>query len=286
MIIFYLYSQCFFRCTGAIACYAIALELGEERVEDEPFTKVTAAQSDSQPQGSRSAEDVAPGRYLGGVPLFEGLDTAALAAIERASRSKRYGAQEQIIDCDANSIDVFIVVEGRVRVVNYSVSGREIAFDDVVAGGYFGEIAALDGPPRSASVMAVEDTLLLVLPGNVFLQALSRHPDVAFRVMRRLARIVRSADTRIMDLSTLAAQNRVQAEVLRQARMTLTGDDTARITPIPLHSDIASRVSTTRETVARVMNDLARQGIVKRTKNALVITDLDRLEGLVEEVRS
>jgi len=222
---------------------------------------------------------------LTGIPLFAGLAPAALADIERASRPRRYAAQEQIIDCDANSIDVFVVVEGRVRVVNYSVSGREIAFDDVGPGGYFGEIAALDGPPRSASVMAVEDTVLLVVPGKVFLEILARHPQVAFRVMQRLARIIRSADSRIMDLSTLAAQNRVQAELLRQARPVCSAEGTARIAPIPLHSDIASRVSTTRETVARVMNDLARQGIVQRTKGALVINDLERLESLVEEVR-
>ncbi len=248
-----------------------------------PMSTMTAPEAG---QGGAGPRGPSPrGGVLAVVPLFEGLEPAALADIERASRLRRFTAQEQIIDCDSNSVDVFIVVEGQVRVVNYSVSGREIAFDDVTAGGYFGEIAALDGPPRSASVMAVEDSLLAAIPGKVFLEVLSRHPEVAFRVMRRLARIIRSADTRIMDLSTLAAQNRVQAELLRQARPTRSGDDSARIAPIPLHSDIASRVSTTRETVARVLNDLARQGLVKRTKDALIIKDLRRLEALVEEVR-
>jgi CRP-like cAMP-binding protein len=58
-----------------------------------------------------------------------------------------------------------------------------------------------------------------------------------------------------------------------------------RISPIPVHSDIASRVSTTRETVARVLNDLARRGIVERTKQSLVIHDIAMLETLVEDVR-
>ena len=61
--------------------------------------------------------------------------------------------------------------------------------------------------------------------------------------------------------------------------------NTATISPIPVHGDIASRVSTTRETVARVMNDLARQGIVERTKDSLVLPDVDRLQEMVEEVR-
>ena len=70
-----------------------------------------------------------------------------------------------------------------------------------------------------------------------------------------------------------------------QARNNMRGKNEATISPIPLHGDIASRVSTTRETVARVMNDLARQGIVKRTKDSLVINDLERLKHMVEDVR-
>jgi predicted transcriptional regulator len=57
------------------------------------------------------------------------------------------------------------------------------------------------------------------------------------------------------------------------------------IKPIPVHNDIASRVSTTRETVARVLNSLARQGLIERRKDCLVIRDIDRLQGMVEEVR-
>ena len=88
-----------------------------------------------------------------------------------------------------------------------------------------------------------------------------------------------------MDLSTLAANNRVQADLLRQALNNLNGDNSASISPIPVHADIASRVSTTRETVARVMNDLARQGIVERQKNVFVIQDVNRLQEMIEKVR-
>jgi CRP-like cAMP-binding protein len=57
------------------------------------------------------------------------------------------------------------------------------------------------------------------------------------------------------------------------------------IEPIPIHSDIASRASTTRETVARVLGDLARQGILERTRDGLVIRDLRRLDDLVNDIR-
>lgn len=222
---------------------------------------------------------------LASFELFEDLDPAVLPPIEQAGRYRRFSAQEQIVDRDALSADVFFIVSGRVRVVAYSVSGREIAFDDLVAGQYFGEIAAIDGGPRSAGVMAAEDTLVLSLPRRQFLNILADHPQVAMRVVRRLAWIVRNANERIMDLSTLAANNRVQAELLRQARSDSTMRNTAVIQPIPIHSEIASRVSTTRETVARVLNELARRGIVERTRTALIIRDVPRLQTMVQEVR-
>jgi CRP-like cAMP-binding protein len=103
--------------------------------------------------------------------------------------------------------------------------------------------------------------------------------------MLRMSRVIRSAIDRIMDLSTLAAISRVHAELLRQARSLPEGTNAAVIEPIPIHSDIASRVSTTRETVARALNDLARKGVLERTRNSLRILDVRRLEAMVEEVR-
>jgi CRP/FNR family cyclic AMP-dependent transcriptional regulator len=217
--------------------------------------------------------------------LFKDIDRETLVAVEQSCRYRRFSAQEQIIDKDATSSDVFFVVRGHARVVNYSMSGREITFADIHEGEYFGELSAIDGRPRAAGVMAVVDSLVLSLPRRVFLSVLSSHPQMALKVMERLTLTIRAANERIMDLSTLAAQNRVHAELLRQARDHATLRNAAVIEPIPVHSDIASRVSTTRETVARVLNDLARRGIVERTRNALLIRNVRQLQMMVQEVR-
>lgn len=222
---------------------------------------------------------------LSGIELLSDLDPGDLKKIEEACRFKRYANHEQIIDRQSETTDVFFVVNGNVRVVNYSLSGREIALDDMTAGAYFGELAALDGQPRSASVMALADCLIAALPQEQFLPLLEKHPSLALKVMKVLARVVRTSTDRIMDLSTLAANNRVQADLLRLAKDHAGDDNTAEISPIPLHSDIASRASTTRETVARVLNDLARRDVVERRKEALVVLDLELLSDMVEEVR-
>lgn len=222
---------------------------------------------------------------LSGIRLLSDLSTAELDGLAKACGWRIYGAHEQIIDRQSDTRDVFFVVSGRVRVVNYSLSGREITLDDVDVGGHFGELAAIDGQPCSASVMALVESQLAVLPQERFLTLVERHPGVGLKVMRSLTSIVRISTERIMDLSTLAANNRVQAEMLRLAVADPDDDNRAVIAPIPVHGDVASRVSTTRETVARVMNDLSRKGIVERQKEAMVILNVELLREMVEEVR-
>lgn len=223
--------------------------------------------------------------YLSKVDLLADLGQAELRKLEKSCSFKRYSALEQIIDRQSETTDVFFVIDGKVRVVNYSVSGREITLDDLDAGRNFGELAAIDSRPRSASVIALTDCLVASLPQQQFLTLLKKNPDIALNVMRALATIVRNATDRIMDLSTLAANNRVHADLLRLARGHMAGKNRAAIAPIPNHSDIASRASTTRETVARVLGDLARHGVVERQKNSLVIHNVQRLSDMVEEVR-
>jgi len=222
---------------------------------------------------------------LSGIALLGDLSETELTALEQACRYRRFAAHEHVIERDSQNHDVFFVVRGRVRIVNYSVQGREITFGEVGEGGYFGELSALDGKPRSAGVMAIEDSLIVAVPGALFMQVLEKHPEMSVSVMKHLADLVRTGVDRIMDLSTLAAHNRVHAELLRQASTQMTNSNAAHIEPIPVHSNLASRVSTTRETVARVLNDLARQGIVERTRNALLIHNVDRLRNIVQEVR-
>jgi len=222
---------------------------------------------------------------LSGVVLLSDLSESELEKLEQQCSWRHYSSQEQIIDRQSETTDIFFIAEGRVRIVNYSLSGREITFDELNQGEHFGELAAIDGQPRSASVMAMNNCQVASLSQDRFRAIVEEHPKMALRLMEDLAGMVRSSTERIMDLSTLAANNRVQAEVLRQAREFSEDDICAIIKPIPVHGDIASRVSTTRETVARVMNDLARQGIVERRKDALVIENIEQLSEMVEEVR-
>jgi CRP-like cAMP-binding protein len=219
------------------------------------------------------------------VEVLKPLPPEARRTLVQRCRWKTWAPGEQIIDRETESNDVFFVTGGTARVVNYGLTGREVSFDDIPAGGSFGELAAIDGGKRSANVVAVDDTTTAILPARSFLELLNEHPLVAMAILKRLARIVRASTGRIMDLSTLGAQNRIYAELLRLARSAGVQGNEGILRPIPVHSDIAARVSTTRETVARVLSDLQRKHLVRREKDAFVIADMARLSEMVEEFR-
>jgi len=236
--------------------------------------------------GLKDQQSVGSGdNSLAGVALLAGLGKKELAAVEKACRWRRYASHQQIIDKESSTRDVCFVVKGRVRVVNYSYSGRGIILDELLPGSYFGELSAIDGLPRSARVVALGEAIIAFLPRPAFLRLLEVHPPLGLKVMAHLAHIVRTSTQRIMDLSTLGANNRVHADLLRHAGDIDDETIEAVIEPVPIHSDIASRVSTTRETVARVMNDLVRKGIVAKKENTLFILDVQRLRDMVEDVR-
>jgi CRP-like cAMP-binding protein len=222
---------------------------------------------------------------LANIELLSALTATELRAVERRCRWKRFARDEQIIDRETDSTDVYFVANGSVRIVDYSLAGREITFDDIVSGGHFGELAALDGAPRSASVIATMPTLTASLDAVAFREVLATHPPIALALLQRLARVIRQSTGRIMDLSSLGANNRIHAELLREARAGGVTGNRAVIRPIPVHADLAGRVSTTRETVARVLNDLARKRIVQRESGGLAILDMRRLSSMVEEFR-
>ena len=131
-----------------------------------------------------------PGHSLESIAFLDPLDEPSRRSLEQRARWVRHKQGETIIDRESESRDVYFVVDGRARVVNFSLSGREISFDDIENGGVFGELAALDGQPRSATIVALTDTLVASISPDTFVNLLRDHPDMAISLMRGLAKIV------------------------------------------------------------------------------------------------
>jgi CRP/FNR family transcriptional regulator, cyclic AMP receptor protein len=214
---------------------------------------------------------------LARIKLLRGLDDAQLRALEQRCRWRRAEAGQQILDRSSDDRDVFFVVEGSVRAVDFSPSGREVVYAVIGAGGHFGELSAIDGLARSASVVAIEDCLLAALTPTQFESLILSQPEVAIELLRGLVRIIRTTDARLTELSTLGAMARVCRELVRLARADeRTGD--WLIAPLPTQKELAGRAGTTRETVARTLSQLVRENIVQRTDRVLRILDRAGLE--------
>ena len=212
--------------------------------------------------------------------MLDGLSEESKSTLERRCRWRRFKAGEKVLDQNNTDRDVYFVAEGSVRVVSYSMTGREIALARLQAGGYFGELSAIDGLLRSAAVVALEDCLLGAMDPQVFVNQLIDHPEMARQVMRGLAGIVRGCDERIMDLSTVGAVERVYRQLLELAEEDPDDPDSWLIPALPTNKSIAAMASTSRETASRSIAQLAAGGIVERKGRRLFIHDRERLETL------
>lgn len=224
------------------------------------------------------------GRKLEGIDIFAGVTPGDLEILAKKFRWKQYRAGQQIISHLDESTDVYLVIEGKVRVIVYSPAGKEVTFRDVDAGDCFGELAAIDDLPRSATVAALTDSLIAYMSAEIFWEILRTHSDVAALVMKKLANLVRSLSERVFEFSALAVRNRVHAELLRLARHHMIDENSALIRPAPTHAELASRISTHREAVTRELSNLSKDGLVERQAGALAIHDVERLARMVQDV--
>ena len=203
-------------------------------------------------------------RALAKIEPFTGLDGESLAEVASSCHFERFEAKRQVIAYQDDSADVFFIVSGTVRIVIHGISGKEISYRDLEAGEMFGELAAIDGEQRSASVVAVAETLLVAMPESAFRDSIRRHPPVADAVLQRLTRLVRLYSQRLYEMRTLDVPSRIRAELVRLAQASVVDDNRATISPLPTSADIAARVNIRREAVSRELASLTRRGFIKR----------------------
>jgi len=224
---------------------------------------------------------------LEGLDLFQGLlSPRELDALADLCTCREFAKDREVVSQDSPGNDVYFVARGRVRVTIFAAGGQEVAFRDLGAGKSFGELSAIDGAARSASVVALEPSWIATLSRERFWSVLREHPSVTEQLLRQLASLVRNLTERVVDYSTLGVRNRIQAELVRMAREAGVADNKATLAPLPRHADIASRVSTNREAVARELAELTRKGLLEKRKGGLTIVDVARLAAMVDEVRS
>lgn len=222
---------------------------------------------------------------LARVSLFRSLPREEVAKLDARCVWRRAQEKECILNFKDDSADIYFVTYGDVRVSIQSVAGKDLLLRVIEEGGFFGELSALDGKPRSAAIHAITDTVIARMSPTIFRDVIHRYPDVCDQVLETLTAEVRRLATRVNEFTNLDVRGRIHAELLRLARSDAGGENRGVISPVPTHAEIAARVSTHREAVTRELNRLERAGLLERRRGAFVLLDLAELSASVEPAR-
>lgn len=202
-------------------------------------------------------------------------------AIMPVARLAQFRAGQTVMSHQDDTTDVFVVLEGTLRVELLSQNGREIILSDVGPGELVGEFAALDEQRRSATVTATTSAALARVPGAAFREAAFARSESAEWLSRRLVRILRSLNERVFELNALAVRSRLHCELLRFCLDAGVNGNEATIVPSPTHAELANRIGTHREAVTRELRYLTEQGITSSAGRKLTICDIARLAEIV-----
>jgi CRP/FNR family transcriptional regulator, cyclic AMP receptor protein len=210
------------------------------------------------------------------VALFSSLPDEELSSVARRSTIQRYTERQEILSAGDSGTEVFFILSGRVEVRNYSKSGREFVYSTIGAGESFGEFAAIDGLPRSASIVALEDSLVCRMGSSEFLSVLSSNFDIALKLLRLLTAKLRGLTDRQLELVASNSRDRILSELARLADTGIKRGASITIQPAPTHYEIAARVGSQREAVTKELNRLEALGYVRVSRKHIVILDMAR----------
>ena len=208
------------------------------------------------------------------VPLFSQLAPSDLERVSEISRERAYPRNSVILFEDDPGDALYVVAQGQVKVVLIGEDGREGILSGMGDGEFFGEMALVDDEPRSAHVIAMEDSTLLVLRREDFQGILKQTPGIALALLRELSRRLRRVDEKVGSLVLLDVNGRVAQLLLDLADEAGSERITRRLT----HHTIAQMIGSSRETVSRTMRELVEKGYIEVSRREIVIRDRAALE--------
>ena len=213
------------------------------------------------------------------VPLFEKLSVDDLGDLGSHLHEVKHKKGSVIISAEEPGTNLFIIINGKCKVVLYGANGREVILSLMKDGDFFGEMSLLDGEPRSANVVAQGDTTLYVLERTDFIRWLETHPQVFLNLLTELSQRLRDADERIGSLALLDVYGRVARTFLDLGRKEgKRVPEGILITERPTQAEIAGLVGTSRETVSRAMSELQRRGYIRQQGRGLLLLGGEELE--------
>jgi CRP-like cAMP-binding protein len=171
----------------------------------------------------------------------------------------------------------YLLTQGRAHALLYTVEGQVVLLCEYRPGDLFGALGELDPAPEEAEIVTIEAARSFILKSRDLVVLAEAYGAIGLALSRLLLRQLRRATSRIYERAAVSAVGRVHAEILRLAR----ASPGLVIRPGPVLSELAVRVSTTRETASRAVSALERRGIIRRDSGSLTVVAAQRLEELI-----
>lgn len=204
------------------------------------------------------------------VRLFSGLNDEEIALLEQHAATRTYGANTIVINEGDEAVSLYVIVSGLVKVFLADEKGKEIVINIQGEGEYFGELALIDEAPRSASVMTMEKSRFMIIRRVDFRAVLEKHPRMATALMESLAGRVRLLSENVRSLALLDVYGRLAKTLLSLAEE----QDGRLVIPQKLtQQEIASRIGSSREMVARILKDLTTGGYISIENRHIIINE-------------
>jgi len=208
------------------------------------------------------------------VPLFNGLSQDSLERLVQATTRKTFPKDSIVVEENEVGETLYMILSGKVKVTNIGPDGKEVILSVLSEGEFFGEMALLDREPRSANVVSMEKTEMMLLRRKEFMYLLESNKEILSKLMGVLSGRLRHANAQIRSLALLDVLGRIARLLLetagKEGRRLLDGSVVFRR---PTHQEIASMVGTSRETVSRMIGDLSRDGYIKISGKDIIIKE-------------
>ncbi|TCN17294.1 Crp/Fnr family transcriptional regulator [Sinorhizobium americanum] len=217
------------------------------------------------------------GAGLGSVSLLAELNESTRAAFAKSLCLRTVKPGQIVVEQGERTDDLYIVFSGRLLGLLLSANGKEVAFTEIGRASYFGELAALDGQPRSITVSALSESQLGVMHASMFCGWIEREPRIGFNLARDLAKRNRTLTERIFGLVVHDVDKRVRVLLSRLAQSTGQLRPGGVLEPAPTHDAIATYVGANREAVSRVIARLSSDGMIEAGRRRIVFHNIDAL---------
>jgi CRP-like cAMP-binding protein len=216
---------------------------------------------------------------LAGVPFFSGLDAATLDRVGRGMRTRRFRRGEVIFHLGDPGDALFIVMAGAIKIMLPSDAGDEAILATLRPGDVFGELALLDGAPRSATATALEATETLILPRGQFRELLATEPAIVDALLVSLASELRRLTNHVEELHFLDITGRLASRLARLAAESgkKLADETIRLRAPLTQGDLAAMIGCTRQSVNKLLGMFTDDGLLRLERDSIVVLDLEGL---------